>query len=540
MGLLSPRSAVAQAAPQLTADQWRADLQELVEHVENNHRDPFHSIDPEEWQAAVARLEAGIPGLSPVAIVGEMGRLLAMIEDGHTRLTYPVNTEHLGYRLSHTPDPDPALGSPRFSSLPVRFAEFDEGVYVVSASTAFASLVGSRVTAIEGRSLEEVLEALSPFVSSDTPIARRFNAIKLLAVPDLLVHVGVAAGSDEIRLSLQAEGASVREVALPTLGYGERSEWAPAQTPGLRSAEEPYFELEHLPGGALRVDIHQINDHATETLGDFSRRLWDEIERADPDRVILDLRLCHGGDQSLSRALVLPLIRWEKSSRPGHLFALVGPETFSAAVNLSNRLEEWTQVTFVGEPLGSGPSHYSSSDREILDHSGLVVRVSTGYFVGWTGTESRESVEIGLPVKMSSSDYFSGEDTVLRAALDWSAAATPAEQIVAAHESGGINAALITWSRYRTDPATADYSWEDAGNHFGRHLFESGELRFAAGIFLFNREFHPASIDAYLGEAEARHAMGDSEQALEVLEEARAKSPSDERIPRLMERIRGG
>ena len=541
-GAVVPRvaSLQAQGPPPLTVEQWRADLSELVEHVENNHRNPFHSVAPEEWRTAVAALEGRIPELAASAIVAEMGRLLAMVEDGHTRLTYPVNSDHLGYRLSHTPDPDPAPGSPRFSSLPVRFAEFEEGIYIISASTEFASLIGSRVTNIEGRPVEEVLGALAPFVSSDTPVARRFNAVKLLSVPDLLMHAGMAEGTDEIRFTIATSAAPSREVVLSTLAYDESSDWTPAATPGLRTAEEPYFELERLPDAVLRVDIFQINDHATETLGDFSRRLWDEIADMDPDRVILDLRRCHGGDQSLSRALVLPLIRWEKSSRPGHLFALVGPETFSAAVNLSSRLEEWTQVTFVGEPLGSGPSHYSSSDREILDHSGLVVRVSTGYFVGWTGTESRESVEIGAPVKMSSGDYFTGEDTVLRAALEWSSAATPAEQIVAAHESGGINAALITWSRYRTDPATADYSWEDAGNHFGRHLFESGELRFAAGIFLFNREFHPNSIDAYLGEAEARGAMGDSQQALEILEEARSKSPSDARILRLIERIRGG
>ena len=68
----------------------------------------------------------------------------------------------------------------------------------------------------------------------------------------------------------------------------------------------------------------------------------------------------------------------------------------------------------------------------------------------------------------------------------------------------------------------------------------NGELRYAAGIFLFNREFHPNSIEAYLGEAEARFLLDDREQSLRILDEAAARQPGDERIAALRARIGGG
>lgn len=539
LGLVTsePRTLEAQEAGPTVAE-WRADLDELVAHVMENHRNPFHSVDSLAWAEAVAALNRRIPELAPNTIIGEFAKLLALIGDGHTRLTLPLNATNLGFRQSHTPDPDPAAGVPRFGTLPVRFADMAEGVYVVSATAEHEALIGARVVAVAGTPVEEALSAIHPFIARDTPAGLRFHATKWLAVPALLAEAELTDGADQVALTLEAGGATWDEVVV-AVPFEEDPRWVEPARFSHRQDDEPYFEIDESHDGALVVRVLQINDSPNETIGGFSRRLSQAIERLDPEKVILDLRYCHGGDQSLSRALVLPLVRWSKSSAAGHVFALVGPETFSAAVNLASRLEEWTQITFVGEPLGSGPSHYSSSDREVLDHSNLTVRVSTGYFVGWTGSEWRESVEIGLPVKDSITDFLDGRDSALEAALEYAPAEGVADQIIGAYEAGGINAALIAWARYRTDPATARLNLEQAGNRFGDHLLASGELRFAASIYLFNREFHPNSIEAYLGEAESRRLMDDIDAARAVLEEALELSPDDERIIGALNRLGG-
>ncbi|MDH3222915.1 MAG: tetratricopeptide repeat protein [Gemmatimonadota bacterium] len=545
VGLLWTSGGATAQAP-LSPDQWRADLDELVGHLLENHRNPFHTIDEGAFRAAASELRGRIDSLSGNEVALGFAQLLASVGDGHTRLTIPANPENLGYAQAHTPDPAPAPGAPRFSTLPVRFMEFQEGIHVVAVTRGYEGLLGHRVLSIGRATPDSALAALKPFVAHDTPAGLRFNSIKLLAVPELLAEAGVVDDARVIDVETRppgpdVDGASTFTALLP-VAYDSEPEWmrtghgilpAPADS-------TPYLALEEGPDGVVVVRLNQINDSPTESIGAFSNRLSRMIEDLEPDRVILDLRYCHGGDQSLSRALVLPLVRWPPAQRPGHLYALVGPETFSAAVNLASRLEEWTQITFVGEPLGSGPSHYSSSDREVLEHSGLVVRVSTGYFVGWTGSEWRESVEIGVPVRARIEAFLNGRDVVLDAAIGHEAGAEPAEQIRRAFDTGGINAALIVWSRFRTDPATAPLAGPELGNGFAQYLFDRGESRFAAGIFLFNREFHPSSIEAYLGEAEARIVLGEKAQARAVLEEASQRAPGDPRVAALMSRLDEG
>ncbi|NKB88738.1 MAG: alpha/beta fold hydrolase [Acidobacteria bacterium] len=521
----------------ITVEQWRADLMELVDHVRSNHRNAFHSIAPDEFDVAVDALLERLPSLSGSQITGELAKLLASVGDGHTRLAIPVNPTNLGYRQGHNPDPDPAPGAPRFHTLPLRFADFEGGVHVASATVDHADLVGARIVAIAGDPVEEVVDRLGPFVARDVPAGQRFHAVKLLAVPELVALAGTDSSPSASVVTLVSRAGKERTVTLEALAYEDEVSWVEPERWVFREADEPYFEIETDRDDALIVRIYQMNDSPTETIGEFARRVSEAIEEHDPERVVLDLRYCHGGDQSLSRALVLPLIRWDGSQAPGRLFALVGPETFSAAVNLSARLEEWTQVTFVGERLGSGPTHYSSSDREVLDNSQLVARVSTGYFVGWTGSEWRESVEIRLPVKPDIDDYLVGTDTALEAALDYEVGGDVTSQLIQAHRDAGINAALIMWSHYRTDPATAHLDHEAAGNAFARFLLESDELLYAANIFLFNREFHPDSIDAFVGEAEARHLMGDTSAARAILEQARGVAPGDSRIEAMAQRI---
>ncbi|MBV8197256.1 MAG: hypothetical protein JO263_03915, partial [Candidatus Eremiobacteraeota bacterium] len=61
---LSVRILAAQSAgslPAITADQWRADLHYLAEQMPLRHKNLYHTMTPEAFRAAVARLDADIP-----------------------------------------------------------------------------------------------------------------------------------------------------------------------------------------------------------------------------------------------------------------------------------------------------------------------------------------------------------------------------------------------------------------------------------------------------------------------------------------------
>ncbi|MBK6490948.1 MAG: hypothetical protein IPF97_04295 [Sphingomonadales bacterium] len=55
------------------------------------------------------------------------------------------------------------------------------------------------------------------------------------------------------------------------------------------------------------------------------------------------------------RKILVRRYRW------GGLYLLIGPQTFSAAQNLANRLERETLAIFVGTPTGGAPNHYGDA-----------------------------------------------------------------------------------------------------------------------------------------------------------------------------------
>ncbi len=535
-GVLAGATAAPAQTEVLTPAQWEADLDALVAHVRNVHRKPFHTLSEAEFETRVRDLRERLGDLPPRSIVLRMARLVSAIGDGHTRLSLPLDTNHLGYRLQHRRDPPPHPAVPRFGVLPLRFRLLADGVYVVATVRA-EDLLGARLVRVGEASTEDAVRAVEPWMPADTPSGRRHTAVLHLAVPALLVEAGVVAAERRVPLTFELEDGTTATRQVTPLDPAAQPTWTSLST-SPEPAEGP-FEIRSLQDAdALLVRLDEVQDQVPgTTLGQFGRELAAALEARKPQKVLLDLRANHGGNSTLSRAIVLPLVRWEGSSTYGRLYTLVGPETFSAAVDMMGDLEQWTQNITVGSEPGSGPTSYSDADREELPESGLVVRVSTSYRVAWTGGEQRTRYEIDLPMQQDIGSLRGGRDAVVEHALSHVAGADLAAQMVRAHQNGGINSALFVGFRSRTDPRTADASTEDAMNRLGWHLLEAEEDRFAAGVFLFNRENYPESVEAHRGEAEARLRLGALDEAQRLVEAALELEPTSAELKALRARM---
>jgi hypothetical protein len=103
--------------------------------------------------------------------------------------------------------------------------------------------------------------------------------------------------------------------------------------------------------------------------------------------------------------------------RKGKLFCIICRQTFSAAMNCVNHLEQRTKVIFVGEPTAGAPNHFGDAKPIRLPNSGLTGGVSTRY---WQDSRPREIRPWIRPdVAVSSQDFLTGHDPVLQAVLDW-------------------------------------------------------------------------------------------------------------------------
>src|SRR5262245_4995739 len=68
------------------AEKWREDLQYMAEQMPLRHKNLFHVMSREAFDAAVENLDDKIPHLCRAEIIVEMARIVAMVGDGHTNI----------------------------------------------------------------------------------------------------------------------------------------------------------------------------------------------------------------------------------------------------------------------------------------------------------------------------------------------------------------------------------------------------------------------------------------------------------------------
>ena len=514
-------------APQvLTAEQWRGDLRYLAERISKAHRNAFHSVTPAAFGAAVADVDRRIPSMSDHEVMVAFARLVAMLGDGHSRLLLPGLTDPMSDHPSITPARDSRLA---FHRVPVRLQSFSDGLFVVAAAPEFKSLLGAQVLQIGVHPAHEALEAVAPIVNRDNEMGLKLLAPHFVSVPEVLQAMNVVPDGARTPFTfLTREGKTVT-LELPSLPSSVAPSWVDAlEAPGVpqplrfREAEKNYW-FEYLAGSrTVFVRINVIEDSPGESVAEFTRRLTAFVAAHPVERMVLDLRDCHGGNNQLFRPLLLGLIRDDKIDRPGRLFVAIGRDTFSAAVNAASDLERLCDCIFVGEPTVGAPNSYGDARESALPNSGLLVRLSTVYWRDWTVDESRPWIAPDIPALVSSQAYFAGRDPSLEAVLGFPKETSFGEVLMNVLRAGGDAQSVVRlYYRQKTDPRYAGESTREAMQRAGVYFVSTKKYAEALLAFRLNARDYPDSVAA----------------ALQAVEAARSQDPQDKALADLVSRV---
>lgn len=514
----------------LTDQQWREDIDFLAKTVADKHRHPFDTVSRADFDKAVAALRERVPFLSDHEIIVGMAKLVALLRDGHSRLTLPVSPS--ADTQSHTPTSAAKAGIV-FHLLPLKLYLFSDGLYVQAAAPERRELVGARVVRIGKMTAESALEAVRPAVHYDSEMWFKLLGPQFLGIPEILQACGVTEALGRTLMTLEKDGRTTA-VDLDPLPPGPEPSWVvwsdisgTPKPPYLKNREKPFW-FEMLPGRkAMYAQVNAIQDDQAETLAAFSARMVETAKAQGAERIVLDLRLNGGGDNYLDRGLVLALLGSERFNRYGHLYTLIGRNTFSAAVSLVSALERWTETIFVGEPTGNVPSQYGDSRRYPLPHSGLTVRLSSVYWRDLEVDERRPWVAPDIAVGLAWADHAAGRDPALEAALAHKAPDALLDQLKEKLKWGGLRAAASHYYKYRNAPATAAVRTEDTLLALADFLMS--EKRPAEAIQILRRavDEYPESAPCNLALGIRLVEQGDGPGALEPLKKALSLKPGD-------------
>jgi hypothetical protein len=293
---------------------------------------------------------------------------------------------------------------------------------VVQVRAADAASLGDEVIAVAGRPLATVLPLLDACLSVDHPNGLAPQQPAALINPRIARGLGLADGTG-LAVRLRRPDASEYDLVVPEVAADDLAlvdAWTGSAVerdlPYRHAGEARWYEV---IGSTMYV---QYNSCDLDAYG-FFRGIVDELDDGKIDRLVVDLRR-NGGGNSLPGTWFARAVRGIAAvNRPGGIYVLVGPRTFSSAMMMAVDFMHHTEARFAGEPLAERVDSWGEVKRFALPNSGLVVGHSTRYFTYSRGKDLRlvDGLVVpdpGLERVPTYTEWAAGEDPVFRLVSD--------------------------------------------------------------------------------------------------------------------------
>ncbi len=514
----------AQGQDQLNATSWQEDLLELKKTINDDFPFLFHKITAEEFNKEVDEFYNEIPTLQQHEIVVGFSRIVALFKYGHTGIWF---------------------GEPfKFHHLPFNLYEFNDGIYLQGVHKDYPAALGAKLLKINNIPVDEALRMVYPVVSVENEQYFKAYGINHLHILEVLHAQGITEKlEDSVELTLSKDGETFTQIFTAlTDGQGvpeeygftyENAEWLGARKQEgsplyLKHLEKVYY-FEHLEDEkAVYVRHSGIRNDPSESTEDFYKRVFNYVEENDVQKLILDVRLNGGGDNSLNKTIVQGIMRSSKLQDVGSLYVIIGRRTFSACQNLVNQLDNYTNCVFVGEGTAENINFWGDSQRITLSNSKLPVYLSYAWWQDKAAWSNAEGTVPMVPVDISYAQYSQNEDPVLEAALNFQAGdfkRNPIEYINMLYISGDMNRMIQELPGIVFDPR---YSFVDFEEEFSKtgtrmmHLGRQGNLQASVQIFTMVTQFFPESARAWRNLSSVYSKLGDETKSAEFLEKSRS------------------
>lgn len=512
-----------------TPEKWREDLKFLEKELPRRHKNPFHAMSREQFEAAVKQLTDKIPNLKNEEIFTGILKILAMVGDGHTSVN-EVNLFDFGF-------------------YPVHYEIFGDGLFIESIDAEYAAIAGGKVVRIGNTPVDAALARINELAWGDNHNAqsKKVETVFLLTNPRVLQGLKIAESSENVEITVEINGQQ-KTVELKTkkdifeyekiAKRADAAEGSANPLPLYRKHPQNNYWFEYVKESKiLYVQFNSVQNKQDENIAAFFKKVFEFAEINPVDKLVLDMRANTGGNNQLNRPIIVGLVKSKLNVR-GKLFVVIGRRTFSAAQNLVNEIEKYTDAIFVGEPTGSSPNFYGDPVMITLPNSRIPIRVAA-LFHQFEPRDTRIWTAPEIFTEMTSTDYRTNRDTFFEAVVNYVPGKTFRDIAAEFVGTKDLPAFVSKYRAFRSDPKNRYVNTEAAMNTFGYQLLGTQKVSEAIEIFKLNTESHPRSANAHDSLAEALLASGNREEAIRAYEKALSIDPNFASSADALRRLRG-
>ncbi len=411
-------------------ESWKQDL----DVVRSRFFEYDRSFDPAArvaFKTAIDELGASLPDMNDQEIVVELSKAVALSGNAHTRLYLLRNRTEV-------------------RRLPVRVHWFSDGLFVVRATTTHRDTLGCRAISIAGQDPRKVRERVTRLFAGNSSWVD-YKSPYFMTSPEILYGLGLIEDMESVVFRFDCPGHEPfdRELAplplqrqkKPTEAWHDLSPFWRDEGSGWESAlsavpplylRDPvqHYWFEYLSENkALYLQYNRSqNMPVGASFTDFTAEVEAFVGQHPIQLFILDLRFNTGGNNGIAADFMEKLVALEKKSKIGRLYVITGRATFSAGISHAAYLKQYSNATFVGEPIGDELDTWSEGGNIVLPNSGLTVHFTNGFHslsavehpecerYKWSDLDLTDLTP-DILVRTSSEDYLSGRDPVLEAIL---------------------------------------------------------------------------------------------------------------------------
>jgi len=385
---------------------WSRDITYLEKRINELRYSPNCAISKTDLSKEILDIKTTIASLSDEQIIFKIIRLFGALGSGHN------------FILPTSPDKG------ALKKLPVQFYQFNDGLFIVDAEEGLEQWIGYKVESIENTPIEAALQKTNAVNARDNDMQILWLGPYYLGLPDVLKGLGIVKNANQVTITLsdkegKSEKVAMNPVAWQFTGMPILPKLKTENQPLFLSKTEDNYWAKTLPKyNVMYIQFNVVQQKEELTLMDFNLKLRENIKQSNSQNLILDLRFNSGGDGSIVPPMLKTLIEFEIINPEGKIFVLVSRETFSAAQNLLTEITKFTNAILVGEPSGSKPSFIGEAGWFKLPYSGLMGIVASQYHQTYKAEDHRKWIAPHIPVSLSSTDYFNGNDKALNVIME--------------------------------------------------------------------------------------------------------------------------
>jgi len=322
------------------------------------HANAFYSLSKAEFNDEVKALEGRIDTANGDEMFVGFQQIAKSVGDGHTGIDAP----------------------PDRRAVPIEVTRFGKDFRITAVGPGLDEALGARILQIDRMPIAQVWKrVLTLTPRAELPELRESAGLVYLARGYALHGLDVTPDRTRTVYTLEDESNHIFELEIQGLAPGEdvklKSGFGDTAL-RFRHPDEPFW-CENL------ANEHTIYCawHSYQGLKEKAAAMFALVDSVKPQKLIIDMRDNGGGDNIVGHTeLIAPIEARPDLNARGVLYVLVGPLTFSAAMNNAAQFQDETKAILVGQTIGERPNSFQEPRQFRLPNSHLVVRASTQWY----------------------------------------------------------------------------------------------------------------------------------------------------------------